>query len=392
MDFEYPAEAEAFRTELREFMRQEIPSWWTNHLRDDDRSFPFTVEFCRKLAAKGWFAMAWPEEHGGAGADVWHQNVLREEMWAMGEPRGWQYMNINFIGPSIMTFGTDEQKERYLPPMAAGNAVWCQGFTEPEAGSDLASLQTLVEDTGSGFRINGHKNWVSSAFHSDHCILLGRTDPDVPKHKGLSMFLVDMDTPGITVRETPTMVGQTKVHEIFFKDAEVPYSALLGPLHQGWHVAMTSLERERIGLGYSGRNQVQLDQLLEFVKKTKDSTGHLLSERTDVRNKIVRLRALNRALRLLMNKVSSDDREDGSGLIDAAVFKVLAGDTTLETGQLAMELAGPTGLLLEEDDFSTLRDGAFMWWVLALPVQVAAGPSEIQRNIIAQRALGLPRG
>ena len=392
MDFEFPADAEAFRADLRDFIKREIPPWWSNHLHDDDRSFPFTVEFCKKLATKGWLVMAWPEEYGGAGADVWHQNIMREEMWAMGEPRGWQYMNLNFIGPSIMMFGTDEQKERYLPPMAAGEAVWCQGFTEPNAGSDLAGLQTRADDTGNGYKINGHKTWVTNAFHSEHCILLARTDPNVPKHKGISMFLVDMNTPGITVCETPTMAGQTKVHELFFEDAEVPYGALLGPLNQGWQVAMTALERERIGLGYSGRNQIQLDQLLRFVKETKDSTGRLLSERPDVRKKLTRLRALNRALRLLMNKVSSDPSDDGSGLIDAAAFKVLAGDSTIETAELAVELAGQRGLLLEDDPMATLGDGAFMWWVYALPVQVAAGPSEIQRNIIAQRELGLPRG
>ena len=276
--------------------------------------------------------------------------------------------------------------------MAAGDAIWCQGFTEPEAGSDLASLELSAEDTGNGFKINGVKNWVSNAAHSEHCILLARTDPNVAKHAGISMFLVDMDTPGITVRETPTMVGQTKVHEILFEDVEVPYGALLGPLNQGWHVAISSLERERIGLGYSGRNQVQLDQLAALRQGDEGQHGASPLRANRCANKIVRLRALNRALRLLMNKVSCDASGDGSGLIDAAVFKVLAGDTTIETGQLAMELAGQRGLLLEDDDpMSTLGHGAYMWWILALPVQVAAGPSEIQRNIIAQRGPGIPR-
>lgn len=386
MDFEYPAEAEAFRVELREFMQKEIPSWWTNILADDERSYPFNREFCKKLAARGWLTMGWPKEYGGTGADIWHQNVLREEMWSMGEPRGQQYFNLNFIGPALMMFGTEAQKERYLPPMSTGEAIWCQAFTEAEAGSDLASLKMPAVQTESGFRLNGRKTWVSYAGDAQHCILLARTDPDAPKHKGISMFLVDMNTPGVILKDTPTMAGQSKVQELIFDNVDVPQEALLGPLHQGWHVAMKSLERERVGLGYSGRVQIQLDQLLDYVKETKDSSGRRLSERSDIKTKIMRLRALNRALRLVMNKVSANPT-----LIDAAIFKVLAGDTTIATGELAMEIAGQKGMLLEKDPWVALGDGAYMWWVYALPVQVAAGPSEIQRNIIAQRKLGLPR-
>lgn len=387
MNFEYPAEAEAFRVELREFMKKEIPSWWTNILADDEGSYEFSHAFCKKLAAKGWFTMGWPEEYGGTGADIWHMNVLREEMWSQGEPRGQQYQNLNFIGPAIMMFGTDEQKEKYLPPMAAGDAIWCQAFTEPEAGSDLASLQMSAEQTKDGFKLNGHKSWVSYASYADHCILLARTNSDGSKHQGISMFLVELDTPGIIVRDTPTMAGSSKVQDIIFEDAVVPHSALIGPLNQGWSVAMKTLERERVGLGYSGRMQIQLAMLLDYVKTTKDSNGRLLSQRSDIRSKIARLRGLNRALHLVMNKVSSDPT-----LVGAAIFKVLAGDLTTETGELAMQITGQKGLLLNSDPMSMLREGAYMWWVYALPVQVAAGPSEIQRNIIAQRALGLPRG
>lgn len=183
------------------------------------------------------------------------------------------------------------------------------------------------------------------------------------------------------------MAGQSKVQELVFDNAEVPYEALLGPKDEGWSVAMKTLERERVGLGYSGRVQIQLDQLLDYVKDAKDSNGRPLAERADVRTKIMRLRALNRGLRLMMNKVASNPT-----LVDAGIFKVLAGDITIATGELAMEVAGQRGLLLEDDPMGTLGDGAYKWWVYALPVQVAAGPSEIQRNIIAQRELGLPRG
>ena len=176
MDFEFPAEAEAFRTELREFLAHELPPWWTHMFVDDERAIPFTVELCMKLAAKDWLTMAWPKEYGGADADVWRQMVVREEMWAAGEPRGPQYMNLNYLGPAIMMFGTEEQKQKYIKPMAAGEVIWCQGFSEPSAGSDLASLATRAEDTGNGFRINGQKIWISYAQHAKHCMVLARTD------------------------------------------------------------------------------------------------------------------------------------------------------------------------------------------------------------------------
>lgn len=388
MNFEYPAEAEAFRTELRAFMKEEIPSWWTNILADDERSYQFSRDFCKKLAAKGWLTMAWPKEYGGAEADDWFQNVLREEMWSRGEPRGQQYQSLNFIGYSFMMFGTDEQKEKYLKPISAGEVCWCQAFTEPHCGSDLAALKMTAEDTGNGFKLNGHKTWVSYANNADHCILLVRTDLDSVKHSGLSLMFIDMDTPGIVMRDTPTMAGQTKVQELIFEDVEVPYEALIGPKDDGWKVAMKVLERERVGLGYTGRVNVQLNQLTEYIKDAKDSNGRPLSERGDVRTKIMRLRALNRSLRLVMNKVTV-----APSLVDAAIFKVLAGDITIATGELALEITGQRGLLKEDDPTGILQlGGPFMWWIYALPVQVAAGPSEIQRNIIAQRELGLPRG
>ncbi len=391
MHFEYPAEAEAFRAELREFLKQELPPWWIHTWVDDDRVVPFTLEFCQKLAAKGWFAMAWPKEYGGSDADIWHQNVLREEMWGIGEPRGSQYMNINYIGPAIMMFGTDEQKEKYLKPIAAGEVVWCQGFSEPGAGSDLAGLRTRAEDTGSGFKVNGQKIWTSYASYADHCFLMARTDPDAPKHKGISMFLVDMDTPGITVRPIDSMGGPIEFNEVFFDDVVLPYEALLGPLNQGWMVAMSSLEGERAGVGYSGLYDVQLDKLSQFVHENEDSQGRRLCERTDIRSKLVRLRALSRAMRLFMNKVVADQSGDDSVLVDAAIYKTLAGDISMQMAHLAMEITGTRGHLLEDDPLVALDHGAYGWWAHALPVQVAVGSSEIQRNIIAQRGLGLPR-
>ncbi len=392
MNFEYPADALTFRDELLEFLEAELPSWWVNFLSGDKRNLPFTREFCKKLAAKGWLTLAWPKEYGGGEADVWHQIVVREVMWGAGEPRGPQYMNLNFVGRAIMTFGTEAQIDRYLTPMAAGEVIWCQGFSERDAGSDLASLTTRAEDTGGGFRINGQKSWVSYGSVAEHCMLMARTDPDAPKHRGISMFMVDMAAPGITVRTIETMGGPPELAELTFEDVDVPYDALLGPRSEGWRVAMTALDYERIGLAYGGRTQVQLDQLVDFVQVTNDSTGRRLSERADVQAKLVRLRALNRAQRLIMYRALADQTGAEAAEIDPSIYKVLGGQTTVQAAQLAMELAGTRGILLEADPMVPFGDGPYAWWGHALPVQVAGGSSEIQRNIIAQQGLGLPRG
>lgn len=393
MDLDFPAKAEAFRTDVREFLRQELPSWWTNFLADDDRVIPFITEFCQKLGEKGWLTMHWPEEYGGSSVDDFHQSVIREEMWGAGEPRGWQYMSSNYIGPTIIEYGTTAQKERYLKPISEGRVFWCQGFTEPHTGSDLAAVKTRAEDTGSSFKLNGKKAWISYADDADHCFLMTRTDPDSSRHAGLSMLIVDMNTPGITVRPVKAMAGgRIYYNEIHFEDAEVPHDALLGPLNKGWEVAMWALGRERIGLAYSGRNTTHLQETLAYVKSAKDASGRPLSESSDVRSRLIRLRAKNRALRLFMHKVVATPAGDTSIPTNSAIYKVLAGDSTLETGQLAMDVAGQRGLLSQVDPLSVMGEGPFMAWAHAMPVQIAAGSSEIQRNIIAQLGLGLPRG
>ena len=392
MNFEYPAEALAFRAELLAFLEEELPPWWVNFLSGDERNLPFTREFCKKLAAKGWLTMAWPKEYGGGDVDIWHQIVVREVMWGAGEPRGPQYMNLNFVGRAIMTFGTDEQIDRYLTPMAAGDVIWCQGFSEANAGSDLASLTTQAEDTGGGFRVNGQKTWVSYGMHAEHCLLMARTDPEQTRHRGISMFIVDMDTPGISLRVIETVGGPPELAELTFEDVDIGYDALLGPRGEGWRVAMTALDYERIGLAYGGRTQVQLDQLVDFVQETNDSAGRPLGERADVRAKLIRLRALNRAQRLIMYRAFADQTGAEASAIDPSIYKVLGGQTTIQAAQLAMELAGSRGTLLEADPMVPLGDGPYAWWGHALPVQVAGGSSEIQRNIIAQHGLGLPRG
>src|SRR5262245_41214023 len=229
MDFSFTPEENAFRRELRDFIERELPAWWRGMFVEDPRAMPETRRFCQKLAVRGWLTMAWPRAYGGQDASVWKQAILREEMWAHEEPRGPQYMNLNYIGPCIMRFGTAEQKQRFLPPMAAGQVIWTQGFSEPNAGSDLASLTTRAEARADGFVVNGQKIWNSYAdAPADWCFLLARTNPAERRHRGLSVLLADMRTPGITVRPIGSMAGPHELNEIFFDDVVVPNDCLLG--------------------------------------------------------------------------------------------------------------------------------------------------------------------
>lgn len=391
MEFEFPAEVTKFREELREFIEQELPEWWVDLFDDDDRIFPFTREFCMKMAKRGWLTNSWPSEFGGSDRDVWSQMVVREEMWGAGEPRGPQYMSLNYIGPMLMDYGTPEQQERFLKPMAAGEVLWCQGFSEPGAGSDLAALSTRATDSDDGFVVNGQKIWTSYATAADWCILLCRTDPAERKHEGISILLVDMKTPGITVRPIDSMGGMKEFNEVFFDNVTVPYDCLVGPRGEGWRVAMSALAHERVGAAVFSRTKLLFDQLVEYVKTNTDNKGVPLAKRESVRSGLVRLYARYRAARLLSYRVVSamDAGDDNS--VYPAVSKVFSADLNVLMGNIGLDILGARGQLKMTDEATQLDGLLNHHWVHSIPHVIAMGSNEIQRNIISQRGLGLPR-
>jgi len=232
---------------VREFLAANLPENWEEvaHGPGSAAQTVFSKQFCGALARAGLLIPHWPESWGGRDADPWTSFILAEEMWAAGEPRGGQYMNVNWIGPTLMRFGSPAQQERYIPPMARGETLWCQGFSEPESGSDLASLRTRGERHGDNYRINGQKIWTSYAGHADTCFLLART---APGKAGISIFLVPMDTPGITVRQIPSIIGEGDIHEVFFDEVEVPATAMLGEEGQAWSIVGAALSLERVGI------------------------------------------------------------------------------------------------------------------------------------------------
>jgi alkylation response protein AidB-like acyl-CoA dehydrogenase len=391
VDFDFTADDEAFRAELRVFLDDELPEWWKTVFVDDARAMPFTREFCAKLAARGWLTLSWPREHGGTDGSVWQQTVVREEMWAAGEPRGPQYMNLNYIGPLIMRFGTPEQQARHLPRMAAGDVIWCQGFSEPEAGSDLASLKTRAVRDGDRYVVNGQKIWTSYAnAPADHCLLLARTDPDVKKQQGISMFLVDMRTPGITVRPIPSMAGVSEFTEVFFDDAVIPVADRLGDENNGWTLVGEGLAFERIGIARYARANRVLEHLVAYARDTVVD-GRPLAQDPAVRARLATLAVRIEAAKLLNYGAISIQAGGAVPAIEASIARIHNTQVEQLAGQVGLELLGPHGLLLDGDRFGLLDGEMQRQWVESIPVTVAAGTTEVQKNIIAQRGLGLPR-
>jgi alkylation response protein AidB-like acyl-CoA dehydrogenase len=391
MDFDFRPEEKQFREEVRAFLKRELPDWWRGLFSDDDRVTGLTRQICEKLAARGWLTLSWPREYGGAAENEWKQAVIREEMWANDEPRGPQYMNLNYIGPMVMRFGTPEQKARFLPPMAAGKVIWCQGFSEPGAGSDLASLRTRAEDAGDHFVINGSKIWTSYAdFPADWCLVLARTDQKAPKHKGISVFALDMRTRGITVRPITSMGGPRDFNEVFFDEVIVPRDCLLGNKNEGWMMVVAGLSFERVGVARYAKSARVIEMLVEYARNTVVN-GRPLAERPEVRAKIADLYCRYQAARLLNYRAISMQAKGQVPSIEGSIARVH--NTTLEqlAGQVGLEIIGPSGQIMQGDPLAPVDGRIERQWIHEIAATIAAGTIEVQKNIIAQRGLSLPK-
>jgi len=380
VDFAWSDEDEVFRRELRAFLSETLPPSWDEIARDgpgSDAQAAFAREFCPRLAAKGWLTQSWPREYGGRDATPWRHAILGEEMWRCGEPRSSQYMNVNWIGPTILRYGSEEQKARYLPPISEGRAFWCQGFSEPEAGSDLASLRTLAIRDGDAYVVNGSKIWTSYVNHADHCFLVVRTDPDSKRHHGISVLLVAMDLPGIEVREIPSVVGERYFFEVFFTDVRVPVECRLGPEHAGWDVVSWSLATERVGAARYARAADTLDELAAWARER----GLLSVAR--LRERLGEARALCEAARLLVYRVIDLRAKGSPPSADTNLARVASTAAERAVADLALETFGPEAL-----EYGHFAEAHFR---LAMTAGVAVGTTEIHLNLVAARFLGLPR-
>ncbi len=379
MDFSYPADVERFRAELR--------AWLSANLTDElvaarrpsghnDVVFEKLRTWNRTMADAGWAAVSWPREYGGRGATVLEQLVYTEETTRARAPLPLNVIGMNNIAPAIMQYGTEAQKRTLLPRMMRADDIWCQGMSEPEAGSDLAALRTRAVRDGDDFVVNGQKIWTSLGHRAQWCQLYVRTDPDAPKHKGISCLIVDMRLPGIQVRPLVTLNGDTDFAEIFFHDVRVPADALLGPLNAGWQVATTTLSHERAGAArLYAEMQVRLEELVGDISAAQAADDPVTLRRLGE----IALRI--KYLEVLCQRSISATLYGGDAFGSASLAKTVWGEIGQDLAALAYDVLGNHG---SNASWANYR-------LTSRSLTIAGGTSQINKNITAQRVLGLPR-
>jgi alkylation response protein AidB-like acyl-CoA dehydrogenase len=382
VDFSYPAEVEQFRAELRDWLSANLTDELIAARRPsgrDDAAFEMLRTWNRTMADAGWAAVSWPREYGGRGATVLEQLVYTEETTRARAPLPLNVIGMNNIAPAIMQYGTESQKTTLLPRMMRADDIWCQGMSEPEAGSDLAALRTRAVRDGDDFVVNGQKIWTSLGHRADWCQLYVRTDPEAPKHKGISCLIVDMTLPGIEVRPLVTLNGDTDFAEVFFHDVRVPADALLGPLNAGWQVATTTLSHERAGAArLYAEMQVRLEELVaDFA--ASDAGDSLNDPVTLWRLGEIGVRI--KYLELLCQRSISATLHGGDALGSASLAKTVWGEIGQDMAALAFDVLGMRG---EKGRWADYR-------LTSRSLTIAGGTTQINKNITAQRVLGLPR-
>ena len=391
MEFKFTAEDEEFRTELRAFMKTELPDPWEGAGRypeDDDWDLNQVIR--QKMAEKGWLTMHWPEEYGGQNASPVKSAIYNEEIAYMRAP-GRDIFGVRMLGPTLMIHGSEEQKKTHLPSVAKGEIQWCQGYSEPESGSDLASLSTRAVRDGDELVINGAKVWTTMAHRADWIMLLTRTDPDAPKHRGISFVLVDMKSPGVSVRPIINMAGGHEFNQVTFDDVRVPRANVVGDEDRGWYVAVTLLDFERSGIDYSASARRLLDDTKGFATETKRN-GVPLIEIPWVRTLMADRYIDCEVARLMAYNVAYMQSQDLIPTKEASMSKVFGSEVVQRVTEAALDILGMYGTLGREDKWAPLNGRVQENWMNAFAGTIAAGTSEIQRNIIAGRGLGLPRG
>uniref|UniRef100_UPI0035CA1D54 acyl-CoA dehydrogenase family protein n=1 Tax=uncultured Sphingomonas sp. TaxID=158754 RepID=UPI0035CA1D54 len=396
MDFAYSPAEEEFRKALRHWLVDALPKGWGETAfepEDEDQRAQFRLDWERKLHSGGWSGINWPKEYGGRGATLVERAIVAEEMARAGAPEGLNIIGHNLVATTLLHHGTEAQKQRFLPKIMASDEVWCQGFSEPNAGSDLASVRTRAERRGDKFVVNGQKIWTSYAQYSDWCFALVRTDPDAVKHKGLSFLLIDMKSPGISIRPLRQISGESEFNETFFDEVEVPVENLVGDINDGWRIAMTTLAYERgpeDALGRQIRFKQELDRLLATVAEQKRGDGYAIHD-ADIRQKLARsiteveVMRLN-SLRTFSKYLNGEERGP-----DASLIKLYWSHAAQRLYETALDALGPLAPLAGKDALAPAGGRFQLSWLQSKAFTIYSGSSEIQRNIIGERMLGLPR-
>jgi alkylation response protein AidB-like acyl-CoA dehydrogenase len=398
MDFTLTPEQQSFRDEVRAWLGKNLPEDWVARLRQSSdvprpEAYEFLRSWQRRMYEAGFVGLTWPKEYGGRGLSFMEEMILHEELALHRAPPVLNILAIGMAGPTIIAYGTEEQKKRYPAKMLSCEEIWCQGYSEPNAGSDLAALGTRAVQDGAHYVVNGQKVWTSLAHVSDWMMLLARTDPDAPKHKGITYFLLDMHSPGITVKPLRQLTGDAEFNEVYFDNVRVHESQILGGLNNGWAVGMTTLMYERLALGFGlqVRLRIALDGLVDLARQTKKN-GLPVTKDPIMRQKLAQLwidtevfkytgaRAITR---LLKGELPGPEASTGK-------MMWVEGHQRLQ--ELAMEIQGPYSQIMKGSPWA-IADGVWQHTFLRSRANsIEGGTTEIQRNIIGERVLGLPKG
>jgi alkylation response protein AidB-like acyl-CoA dehydrogenase len=396
VDFRFTEEEEAFRAEVVQFVKENLPQtsrmpviWAAEDTYSSDELWSLSKVMARKLAQRGWLNRSWPKEYGGKEASALSEFILIEELAYNGAP-GKDPVGLGMLAPALIRYGSEAQKREHLVAMAQGEKFWCEGLSEPNSGSDLASLTTRAVEQGDHFLINGQKVWTTGAHRADWCFLLARTDTEVPKHRGLSLILADMQSPGISANPLLGISGGWSLNEVFFNDVKVPRDNLVGEKNQGWFLANTILTSERsllIELVAITRRLV--DMLAEYLRSEGDRLGE--STRQRLRHELAEVSVEAEVARWLTYRLALLQDRGEESHSEAGMSKLFSSEVLQHVANVGMEVLGLFGLLKEESRWAALKGVVSHWYLSSMGTTLFGGTSEIQRNIIALRGLGLPR-
>jgi alkylation response protein AidB-like acyl-CoA dehydrogenase len=388
MDLKFGEKEEQLRSEVRQFLGEHLPKPVQGlDARTDDRAFEAAKTFNAELGKRGWIAPAWPKEYGGLGATIYEQMVFNEEFGYYGAPdTGTRGFGVGMIGPTLIIHGNDQQKAEHLPRITSGEAIWCQGYSEPGAGSDLASLQTRAVADGDDFVVNGQKIWTSGGHRANWMFLLARTDPDAPKHRGISFLLLDIkNTPGVEVRPLINMANRHHFNEVFFDNVRIPRKNLVGEENRGWYVGMTLLDFERSGIGGTSSQRRTLEKLTAWLK------GEPEWKRERNRLNLAELVIENNVCKYLGYRIGDMQMKGQHPSYEASMVKVFQSELGQRIYRFGVNALGLPGQLMPEQPDAPFEGDMPENYLTSVPSTIYSGSNEIQRNIIATRGLGLPR-
>jgi len=393
MDLNLSAEELKFRDELRAWLTANVPKDWDERREESlEVRFDYLKRWQRKLYLGGWAGISWPKEYGGRGASLMEQVIFWQEMALAAAPPLANVLGLGIIGPTIIAFGTEAQKKRYLAKILSAEEIWCQGFSEPDAGSDLANVRCEARLDGDHYVVNGQKVWNSYGWAADWCELVVRTDPAAPQHKGLTVLLADMKSPGVEVRPLRQMTGETEFNELFFHDMRVPAENVVGKVNEGWKVAMGTLMHERgtFGAGLQIVYRRNMERLIEWARTTQRN-GRPAADDPIVRQKLGQCYAEIEIMRC--NQMRAFSRISATGVPgpEGSIQKIFWSELNQRFQQVAQELMGPYAQLEAGDDHAVDKGMWAYGYLRSRGNTIEAGTSEIQRNIIGHFVLGLPK-